>query len=154
VEEFRRRINAHADQVLTEADLVPEVAIDAELGVADMTFDLLQEMQLMGPFGPGNPKPIFVLRDARIAGEPRVLKERHLKFRVMTEPSSIEAIWWSGAELAQDLRSGDRVSLAFSLEENEYNGFIQIQLVVKDLAAITGNHRQPIHAVEASEGEQ
>jgi single-stranded-DNA-specific exonuclease len=150
VDEFRRRINAHADQVLGDKDLVPEAEIDAELSVADVSFDLVREIQSLGPFGPGNPKPLFALREARIAGEPRVLKERHLKFRIMKEPTSIEAIWWNGAEVIQDLRSGDRVSLAFSLEENEYNGLVQVQLTLKDLSVVTGNHREPIHTVELS----
>lgn len=133
ITEFRRRLNQYAASVLTADDLVPVVDIEETLTIPEIDFRLLQEIAQLEPFGSGNPKPVFAVHDARIAGDPRVLKGRHLKFRAMQNGRDAEVIWWNGAEAAEDLRGGDRISLAVTVDENDYGGLISAQLVVKDL---------------------
>ena len=97
VAEFRRRLNEHAAACLTEDDLTPAITIDAEVGANDLTFALSQDLRQMEPFGAGNPRPVFLTRGLRVLGEPKVIKEQHLKFRVAGENNRpLEAIWWRG----------------------------------------------------------
>jgi single-stranded-DNA-specific exonuclease len=64
---------------------------------------------------------------------PRVLKEKHLKFRVQQASRWLDCVWWGAGERANDIFPGDRVSLAFTLSENTYNNNTQVQLSLKDL---------------------
>jgi hypothetical protein len=68
-----------------------------------------------------------------VVSAPRVLKEKHLKLRVMQSGRWMDCLWWGAAERAGDLFPGDRVSLAFTLSENTYNNNTQVQLTLRDL---------------------
>ena len=127
------RLNQYAASVLTQEDLIPEIEIEHMLTVPDIGFELWQEISRLEPFGNENPKPVFAVREARVAGEPRVLKERHLKFRVMQNGRDVEVIWWNGVEAEADFACRGAISLAFTLDAHYYQGTVGIQLVAKDL---------------------
>jgi single-stranded-DNA-specific exonuclease len=138
VDALTSRLNQYAASVLSNEDLIPELEIEHLLTVPDVGFELLQEVSQLEPFGNGNPKPVFAVRDARIAGEPRILKERHLKFRVMQNGRDVEVIWWNGVAEATDFSRDGAVWLAFTIEGNYYRGSVSVQLVAKGLKV--GNH--------------
>ncbi len=133
VEAFAARLNQHAASVLTKEDLIPELEIESVLSIPDLGFELWQEISQLEPFGNGNPKPVLAVREVRVAGEPRILKDRHLKFRVMQNGRDIEVIWWNGVEAEADFTGRDALSLAFTLEANYYRGSVGLQLVAKDV---------------------
>lgn len=139
VAEFRRRLNEHAASCLTEGDLTPAIAIDAEVGANDLTFALSQDLRQMEPFGAGNPRPVFATRNLRVLGEPKMIKEQHLKFRVAGENSRpLEAIWWRGLEVTSATpQPGQRIDLVYELEAQSWMGDIRLQLNVRDLRAAT-----------------
>jgi single-stranded-DNA-specific exonuclease len=134
VAEFRRRLNEHAASCLTEEDLTPAITIDAEVGANDLTFALSQDLRQMEPFGAGNPRPVFMTRGLRVVGDPQVIKEQHLKFRIAGENNRpLEAIWWRGLEeSAATPQPGQRIDLAYEFEAQTWLGDIRLQLNVKD----------------------
>ena len=142
VPEFRRRLNEHAASCLTEDDLRPSLAIDAEVAASDLTFTLSQDLRQMEPFGAGNPRPVFMTRNLQVLGEPQVLKEQHLKFRVAGENSRpLEAIWWRGLEESETTpQPNQRIDLAYEFETQMWMGDIRLQLNVVDMRA-TDEHR-------------
>ena len=133
IDELRERLNLHAREVLSAEDLIPIIKTDYRLPLKQASLETLQEIAQLEPFGPGNPQPVFETRDAQVVSPPRVLKEKHLKFRVMQESRWIDCLWWGAAERASDIFPGDRVSLAFTLSENTYNNLTQAQLTLLDL---------------------
>jgi single-stranded-DNA-specific exonuclease len=134
VAELRRRLNEHAARVQCEEDDVPCLEYDLELPADALGLDLCAELEALEPFGAGWPKPVFVTRNLRVVGEPRVLKERHLKFGVLASGRVHDCIWWGGAERdAATPRPGARIELAYSVEANCWNGNTRLQLVVEDL---------------------
>ena len=137
VAEFRRRLNEHAASCLTEDDLTPAITIDAEVGANDLTFALSQDLRQMEPFGAGNPRPVFLTRGLRVVGDPKVIKEQHLKFRVAGENNRpLEAIWWRGLEeSAATPQPGQRIDLAYEFEAQSWMGDIRLQLNVRDMRA-------------------
>ena len=143
IEELRRRLNAHAAINLKDDDLVPVLRIDAELPHEAVTMRLAEELRLLEPYGAGNPPPVFLTRRLRIAAEPRVLKERHLKMRVACEDGrTIDAIWWGGAEeliYGQTLSAGARIEMAYTLELNTWQGETRLQMCVQDLRTVTSD---------------
>jgi single-stranded-DNA-specific exonuclease len=133
IDELRRRLNDYAAQVLTDDALVPMVETDYTLPLKLASHELLAELSRLEPFGPGNPQPVFETHGAQIVQAPRVLKDKHLKLRVQQASRWLDCLWWGAGERAQDVFLGDRVSLAFTLSENTYNGNTQVQLTLKDL---------------------
>ncbi|MFL6214066.1 MAG: single-stranded-DNA-specific exonuclease RecJ [Blastocatellia bacterium] len=133
IDELRRRLNDYAATVLTDDALVPLVETDYTLPLKLASHELLAELSRMEPFGPGNPTPVFETHGAQIVQAPRVLKDKHLKLRVQQSSRWLDCVWWGAGERAQDVFLGDRVSLAFTLSENTYNGNTQVQLTLKDL---------------------
>ncbi|MSO23131.1 MAG: single-stranded-DNA-specific exonuclease RecJ [Acidobacteria bacterium] len=134
VEELRRRLNEHAASVITEQDLEPTLEVDSELRLSDIDEGLFQEAEKLAPFGPANPQPVFVARDLAVIAEPRILKGKHLKFRVEQDGRALDVIGWNLAQRQPvSLASERRVSLAFTLASNAYQGFRSLQLVAKDI---------------------
>lgn len=133
INELRQRLNEHARLVLTEEDLVPVVATDFSLPLRLATRETIEEITKLEPFGPGNPQPVFEAHGAQVVTAPRVLKDKHLKFRVQQSSRWLDCIWWGAGARAADIFPGDRVSLAFALSENTYNGNTHVQLTLRDL---------------------
>jgi len=133
--EFRRRLNDHAASCLTEDDLTPFVAIDAEVEAKDLGFKLSEDLRTLEPFGAGNPRPVFVTRGFRIMSEPQIIKEQHLKLRVSGEDNRpMVAIWWRGVEEVDAMpQANQRVDLAYEFEANRWQGDVRLQLNVRDM---------------------
>ena len=133
VPEFRARVNAHADAVLEPDDLRARLRIDGTLNLKHITPDLVAGLNAMAPFGLGNPRPVFQAMPVEIVDGPRPIKDRHLKMTFRQDGRSFRAIAWRAAERAAFLtenRAG--VNLAFSLEQNEYQGETYLELSVAD----------------------
>ena len=137
IAEFRRRLNDHAASCLTEDDLTPFVAIDAEIAAKELGFKLSQDLQTLEPFGAGNPRPVFATRGFRIMSEPQIIKEQHLKLRVSGEDNRpMEAIWWRGVEEVDAMpQANQQVDLAYEFEANRWQGDVRLQLNVRDMRA-------------------
>jgi len=135
VDELRRRLNEHAARLPCVEGGGPCLEYDAELPAESLSLDLCAELEALEPFGAGWPRPVFVTRGLRVVGEPRVLKERHLKFGVHAPGGRVhDAIWWGWAERdAATPRPGASIELAYSVEANCWNGNTRLQLVVEDL---------------------
>jgi single-stranded-DNA-specific exonuclease len=136
IPELRRRLNEHAALHLSDADLLPVLHVDAELPASALSLSLVEELKRLEPFGAGNPRPVFMTREMRLAAEPRVIKERHLKLRVAcADNSAHDAIWWNGVEETegQTLRAHDRIEMAYTVEPNTWQGITRLQLCVQDV---------------------
>jgi single-stranded-DNA-specific exonuclease len=137
VPEFRQRINSWADHVLDPDQLRPRLRIDAALPLNGITHDLVRGLDSLGPFGMGNPRPVFHASPVAIVDGPRTLKERHLKMTFSQQGRRFRGIAWRAAERAEFLekhRSG--LNLAFSLDRNEYQGETYLELSVCDIRAL------------------
>ncbi len=137
VPEFRRRINAWADEVLHPDQLRPRLRIDGPLALTGITHDLVRGLDSLGPFGMGNPRPVFHASPVAIVDGPRAIKERHLKMTFSQDGRRFRAIAWRAAERAAFLekhRAG--VNLAFSLDRNEYQGETYLELNVCDIRSL------------------
>jgi single-stranded-DNA-specific exonuclease len=120
---------------LTEDDLTPAIAIDAEVAATDLGFELSKELRMLEPFGAGNPRPVLATRGLRVMGEPQIIKDQHLKFRVAGDNNRpFEAIWWRGVEEADvKPQPNQRIDLTYEFEAQPWMGDIRLQLSVRDL---------------------
>jgi single-stranded-DNA-specific exonuclease len=136
VDELRRRLNEHAAAMLSDKDLQPFIMIEAELPSDALSLALAEELRALEPYGAGNPRPLFMTRNLRLMAAPRIMKEKHLKLRLAgADGRPLEAVWWNAVEEldGQTLAPGARIELAYTVEENTWQGVTRLQLNVKDL---------------------
>jgi single-stranded-DNA-specific exonuclease len=134
VAEFRSRINAYADARLDPEDLMPRLRIDGPLSLRGINAEVVEGVTALGPFGLGNPRPVFHAGPVELVDGPRTIKERHLKMSFRQDGRVFRAIAWRAAERAPFLAEHRAaLSLAFSLERNEYQGETFVELSVADV---------------------
>ncbi|HET7100339.1 MAG TPA: DHHA1 domain-containing protein, partial [Terriglobia bacterium] len=131
--ELAERFEAYSRKTLQPQDLVPLLRVDAEVDLDQMDWPVYEQLKRMEPFGMGNPTPVFVARGLRLTLPPRVVGEKHLKLRVGNGARDLDAIGWRKGEQARLLGTGDAINVAFTLDENTWQGMSSLQLVIKDL---------------------
>jgi single-stranded-DNA-specific exonuclease len=132
VEEFARRFNESARSVLSPEDLVPELRVDMEVALADLTPAFEALLRHLEPCGMGNPSPMLVTRGVRLAAPPKIVGQGGLKLRLATHGAPLEAIGWSlGARIAE-LDVGRPFDIAYRLERDEYQGASRLQARLAD----------------------
>ena len=115
--------------IQADADtLVPKLHIDAALRFPELTLDLLDSYELLRPFGASNPQPLFMSASVRVIGEPRVIKEKHLKFRFEQDGAEHEAIFFNGIDYELPKPPWD---IAYTIDRNEYRGRAQVNIVLQ-----------------------
>ena len=138
IPQLQKRLDEHARNTLTEEELIPQLNIDALVTSSTLGLDLIEGLAPFEPFGAGNPKPVFVTKDLILRDEPYVMKEKHLKLKLVGENNKqFEAVWWDGVEKSkgQTLKPNSRIELAYVAEANTWQGNTRLQLVVEDLRA-------------------
>lgn len=136
IEAVRKALNVYADGSLTDELLQPVLKVDARVSPQTLTLGLVKELNALEPFGAGNPKPIFATKGLYICDEPRVLKEKHLKFRLDDgHRNRFEAVWWEGLERSRQrtYAVGECIEIAYTVEANVWQGNSRLQLVVEDV---------------------
>ena len=136
IRELRRRINAHADGLLGPDDLRPRLRIDATVTFRELTGQVASEIASLAPFGAGNPCPIFRASNVEVVDGPRRIKDRHLKMAFRQNGRVMRGMAWRASE-REDFVSEHRagLDLAFSLEQDTWNGEQYVQLSVADFRA-------------------
>lgn len=134
IKEFRAAVNDVADETLGPEDLMPQLRIDGDLTFRGITAGVASGVASLAPFGAGNPRPVFAARHVEIVDGPRKLKERHLKMSLKQDGRIFRAVAWRAAE-RHDYLTEHRAALdvAFSLEQNQYNGDTYLELTLADL---------------------
>jgi len=132
VEPFRQKINEIAKQEILEENLYPTLDIDMKVELSDLTEKLVKELELMAPFGPENPRPVFSSSDAHLRNEPRRLTRNGFKMLVTDQKTTCEAISFRAGSMSIPSK-GSKIDLAYTLSINTWQGLSSLQLDLKDL---------------------
>lgn len=109
------------------------LSIDALIGFAEIEDRLLEEIGLLGPFGQGNPEPLFCLNGIKINSY-QIVGKKHIKFYLSSEKKKVEAIAFGMADLFPI--PIPPLNLAFRLRKNTFRGQTQMVLEVADFQII------------------
>jgi len=133
VRDLRKAVNDVADETLGPDELMPRLRIDGNLAFRGIIGGVAAGVASLAPFGAGNPRPVFAARGVEIVDGPRKLKERHLKMSLRQEGRIFRAVAWRSAE-RHDYLAEHKAALdvAFSLEQNQYNGETYVELTLAD----------------------
>src|SRR5688500_13471723 len=138
VDEFAQRFNEVARSRLAPEDLFPELRIDAEISIDEVTDELETLLRHFEPFGVGNPSPVFVSRNVRLASPARVVGTDALKLRISGAVRDRDAIGWGMGDLATELGPDSVIDLAYRIERDTYQGETRLQLRIADLRVAGG----------------
>lgn len=135
---FRQKFEEVVAANLTPEMLVPVVDIDTEVFFDAITTKFVNILKQMAPFGPENTTPVFVAHNVYVFNSLTCFKEKHIRFLAGQHNARnvFQAVGFNLAEYYEKLQMGGRFSLAFTVEENTYNGVTSIQLRVKDIKGI------------------
>ena len=132
---FKASLNELAESRISEDDLKKKIRVDAAVGLDALDTEFLEHYERLVPFGVGNPKPVFMTEKVEIAGEPKKMQGKHIKFWVKQNGRMFEALGWDKAAWANDLRRGDRIDMVYTLRRSEYLGEEQVSLTAEDIRA-------------------
>jgi single-stranded-DNA-specific exonuclease len=131
LEELHHRLDRMARLAFAGQSVQPEISIDSEVSLPELTWDLLGWIKKMEPFGQGNPAPILAARGLRVSSKRSVGKDgSHLKLALTDGQTRFDAIAFHQGPREASLPPV--VDVAFSLEENEYYGK-QLQMRILDI---------------------
>jgi single-stranded-DNA-specific exonuclease len=133
IEGFRLAFEKEVSRTILSEHLIPEIELDGVLQPSDINDRFYATIQRMAPFGPGNMKPVFVLKNQVDSGYSRVLKEAHLKLSLKVgERNYLNGIGFGMADKFSIVEQGS-FDVAFTLDENEWEGRKSLQLMIKDI---------------------
>jgi single-stranded-DNA-specific exonuclease len=144
IDALRERLNTLARRALKPVDLQPSLRLDSEVGLEEITLEMLQELERLKPVGQGNPAVQFCARRlAHARPLQRIGADRqHVKMWVTDTPTPqsygapggtvLEAVWWNAGD--ESLPVG-KFDLAFAPQINQFNGNRPVQLKVFDWRA-------------------
>jgi len=136
--ELTRRLKKIAAEQINEQMLNPGLQIESEIDFRDINSQTLEFLHKMAPYGPGNMRPLFCARNITVSGMPRIISENHLKFKAAQNRAVLSAIGWKMGSYYEMLISNRPLDIAFVIDENEWNGYKEIQLNIKDI--VYSNH--------------
>lgn len=133
IEDFRTAINKNAALKIDEKALVPTVSIDAVINPTYITLDTVDEINKLQPFGVDNPTPIFAVRNIKIHKISTMSDNKHLRMTLLKEGKFLDAVGFGMGDYYNHLKEGDFINVAFGLDINDYKGYKNVQLIVKDI---------------------
>ena len=114
--------------MLKSEDFVPTLDLDAELPFSSINDGTMAELARLAPHGLANPSPRFSTPNLQLVGDPRIVKDKHLKLFLSSEGKSMSAIGWRMAERGRGLTRDTRLDVAYSIEPDTYHGGWQLVL--------------------------
>ena len=133
VSEFAQCFNDIARAQLTPDDLVPELRVDMEVALADVTPEFETLLRHLEPCGMGNPAPVMLTRGVRLVSPPRVVGQGGLKLRIQTASSEpLDAIGWSLGARIGEIDISHPIDIVYRLERDEYQGVSRLQARLAD----------------------
>ncbi len=130
IETFTQRFQLASEQLLSDQDVMSKLYLDAEVKFEDLTFDFMESIKLLEPYGSENPQPILYCQ-AQQAWPPKVVGKTHLKLYLEQGERMLEGIAFNKAQQSSVLRKKDlKLQVAFTPQVNNYQG-PSIQLIVR-----------------------
>ncbi|RKE03560.1 single-stranded-DNA-specific exonuclease RecJ [Marinifilum flexuosum] len=135
---FQQRFEEYVCENITDDMLVPQIKVDASIKLSDITPKFFRVLKQFEPFGPKNMTPVFISEKVVDYGYSRPVgrNKEHLKLSVVDDIREGDVkggIAFSMGKLYSKISSGSPFDVCYSLQENEYMGKVETQLMVRDI---------------------
>ena len=135
IDEFSRRINEYAKKNIPESSLIKPVKLDITIPAYKISYDFIDKISLLEPFGFGNPSPLFALNNCEISGLRPIGKEKtHTMFNVKKDNLEIKnCVWFNSDDVFSEVASITHADIAFKLKLEIYKDRYQYKMYVEDM---------------------
>jgi len=138
-EGFKQKFEEVVSGSIDKRLLTPEISIDAEINLEDITPKFYRILKQFAPFGPGNMSPVFLTQNLNDTGYGKCVggEDLHLKCRVKngSKKMEINAIGFNLGDKCELITDAKKFKAVYSIDENEWNGNISLQLKLKDISS-------------------
>ncbi len=125
---FKEAFEGKVMKTLKDKVTEKELLVDFPLSLGSINKKLVKNLEILAPFGIGNPTPIFASFDVELAGVLNIVGNNHLKFSVKNENKYISCIGFSLGDKIDFLRSAGKFSIAYSPFIDQWNGKISLKI--------------------------
>ncbi|WP_139957029.1 single-stranded-DNA-specific exonuclease RecJ [Flavicella sediminum] len=136
-EKFKAKFEEVVKATMPEELRTPEIKIDSEIFLSEVTPKYFRILSQMAPFGPANMHPVFMARGLRDNGYGKQVGEdkTHLKLSIISgaDAKTYNAIGFSMGDKFPLVQSGNAFKAAFTIDENHWQGNTSLQLMLKDI---------------------
>ena len=139
---FIEKINEFARANLSESDMVPVIEADCEMDFSDATIALADSLQLLEPYGVGNPVPQFIMKNVFVSEVSGVSDNKHTRLTLTDGKSSVSAMYFSNSPIELGVCTGDKVDILFNLGINEWQDRKSVQLIIRDIKISMSSEKQ------------
>jgi single-stranded-DNA-specific exonuclease len=139
LEAFKQAFEKAVAERITPDQMVPEISINAQLPLDQISMQFFQIIAQMEPFGPDNMRPVFIAKNVRDTGYSKLVKEAHISFNLTQGNNSVRGIGYNMPDKIDIVKSGKPFDIVFQLQLNEWQGTQSIQMQVIDLKATSPN---------------
>lgn len=132
LDKFTKAINTVAINLLNDKDLIPKLDVDMQINLDDITDELLDQIDVLAPFGVGNPAPIFVTSNLKVKEKPVICGKDTLKFWVESKNRICQAIGYKMGSISSLVCKGSLLDLVYQPFLDSWHDVKTITLQVKD----------------------
>ncbi|MDY9918051.1 single-stranded-DNA-specific exonuclease [Porphyromonadaceae bacterium NLAE-zl-C104] len=134
---FTERFNMLSFDGVEARMMLPQITVDVEISLSQITPALINGLDLFNPFGPENENPIFLTREVYDAGNSRLVgkESRHIKLEIVdkTTDRPFPGIAFSQHNFYQRIKAGLPVDICYTIEENRHGANSFTQLIIRDI---------------------
>ena len=123
------------EQVITamrEEDFVRVIDIDTEITKKDITLNIIDDINLLAPFGQKNKKPVFMYKNLKVTSVSTLKEDKHLKFRLSDGDFYVDAVFFGAGNRRDEVTLGDKIDVAVNVSLNDFQGKKSIQFLMAD----------------------
>ncbi|MGV3464046.1 MAG: single-stranded-DNA-specific exonuclease RecJ [Heyndrickxia sp.] len=134
VPELRSRLNQIADTNLSNEDFVPLTEVDASIPLEEVNLESIQQLNLLAPYGTGNPKPKIIMEELTISQLRQIgADNKHLKVVLEKEGFSLDGVGFGMGDYFHQVSPIANVSVLGELAINEWNNIRKPQIFIRDI---------------------
>ncbi len=138
INDFAEKFEKIVSETITDDMLIPQINIDSRLNFSDIDSEFFKTLKMFAPFGPDNTTPVFITENIVDYGYSRAVGKNgeHLKLMVIDDTKTCivrHGIAFGMGDLYKEVHSGKPFDICYTLQENEYMGKTEIQMLIKDI---------------------
>ncbi len=138
IDSFREAINRFAHEVMDVRLLAPTLDIDCEIPIAQVNMELIKTIEVLEPYGEGNPSPVFCSKRLTLKSTPLVMSRDTLKFWVSDGKVTVQAVGFGMAKFYGMIAHAKSIDIAYQVSIDDWNKEPAVQLELKDIKLSEG----------------
>ena len=147
IPEFSKRLNEYAEKTISDIAFVKPIKIDKPLAFYKISYDFLDKISLLEPFGFGNSSPIFSLNNCQFDNLRLIGKDRkHIMLNIIKDGYEFKnCVWFNSDDIFEELVSLTNIDIAFKLKLETFKDKYQYKIFIEDIKESINIENSSIH---------